>query len=110
MYYVYNKGHFSCKCISLLQIKIMKEILINYLERSSNVGTVFLGLCLLVLTMTIINQMKKKKLVIKKNSKEQTLDDYSLRDLFHFFVNEEYHADKFHLAKGFSNQIFFDYI
>ena len=33
-------------------------------------------------------------------SKEKGLDDYSFRDLFHFFINPEFHYEKFHLAKG----------
>ena len=31
---------------------------------------------------------------------EKGLDDYSYRDLFHYFINPEYHYDKMHLAKG----------
>lgn len=41
-------------------------------------------------------------------SEERTtkaLDDYQYRDLFHFFINAEFHADKFHLALEFSKRM-----
>jgi hypothetical protein len=70
-----------------------------YFEIAMIMETIVLGLCLSILIITIIYQRKRKKLVIKSNSKEKGLDDYSLRDLFHFFVNEEFHADNSILAK-----------
>jgi hypothetical protein len=77
-----------------------------YFEIAMIMETIVLGLCLSILIITIIYQRKRKKLVIKSNSKEKGLDDYSFRDLFHFFVNEEFHADKFHLGKGSAQKVF----
>ncbi len=58
-------------------------------------------LCLAGGIVTAIYQIKKRKLLIKKDKIEKSLDDYSYRDLFHFFINPEFHIDKLHLAKGF---------
>lgn len=44
-----------------------------------------------------------QKLKQNENSSVKTLDEYSYRDLFHFFVNPEFHTDKLHLAKGQRN-------
>lgn len=46
-----------------------------------------------------LNSMKNKMGELVE-SKEKGLDDYSYRDLFHYFINPEYHYDKMHLAKG----------
>ncbi len=58
-------------------------------------GEMLVGLCIAAGTVLVIYQRKKKRL-IKKD-----LDDYSYRDLFHFFINPEFHFDKLNLAKGF---------
>jgi hypothetical protein len=76
------------------------------MEISLIMDKIILGLCLSILIITIIYQRKRKNIVIKINSKEKGLDDYSLRDLFHFFVNEEFHTDKFHLGKGEAEKLF----
>ncbi|CAF4752935.1 unnamed protein product [Rotaria sp. Silwood1] len=46
--------------------------------------------------------MNKQQIPMKQNQVEKSLDDYSYRDLFHFFINPEFHIDKLHLAKEFS--------
>ena len=65
-----------------------------------------LGFCLFLSLITFVYANTKKKAVIttlgtttNEPSKEK-LDDYSYRDLFHFFINPEYHWNKLHLAKG----------
>ena len=63
------------------------------------VGPIFTGLCLVVGMVSIIYQRKKK--IIIETQIEKNLDNYSYRDLFHFFINPEFHFDKFNLAKGF---------
>jgi hypothetical protein len=59
-------------------------------------------LCIIVGMIVLINKKK-----VKKSSEEKTLDDYSYRELFHMFINEEYHYDKYHLAKGIKMNFFF---
>jgi hypothetical protein len=62
-------------------------------------GEMLVGLCIVAGTVLVINQRKKKRLI--KTEMKKVLDDYSYRDLFHFFINPEFHFDKLNLAKGF---------
>jgi len=66
-------------------------------------GEILAGLCVAAGIITLIYQRKKNKLV--KTIDEKCLDDYSYRDLFHFFINPEYHWDKMNLAKEFSDRM-----
>ncbi|UJR19996.1 hypothetical protein I4U23_023130 [Adineta vaga] len=65
--------------------------------------------CLMGATITSMyglfksKQMKMNKEALKKEKK--TLDDYSYRDLFHFFINPENHWDKMDIAKEFSERM-----
>jgi hypothetical protein len=63
-------------------------------------GGICFILCLLIAIIKGRSQRKKVKLTNEKVESEKGLDDYSYRDLFHFFINPEFHFDKFHLAKG----------
>jgi len=74
---------------------------INGVVHSSIGGGIFGGLCLVAGIVIVIYQMRKRKLLIKNDKIEKSLNDYSYRDLFHFFINPEFHIDKLHLAKGF---------
>ncbi|CAF1621829.1 unnamed protein product, partial [Adineta ricciae] len=65
-------------------------------------GQIFSGLCLTIGLIVTICQMKKSK---KKKCDVKSLDEYSYRELFHFFINEEDHYDKIHLAKEFSERM-----
>ncbi len=76
----------------IVSINNLSEI--NLIKDSSIGGKILAGLCLAGGIITIIYQRKKKELL-------KNLDDYSYRDLFHFFINPEFHWDKIHLAKGF---------
>jgi hypothetical protein len=74
---------------------------VNSMEGLSSGGQILSLLCLTIVTITFLYKTKKQNLFIKKAENEKGLDDYSYRDLFHFFINEEFHIDKYHLAKGF---------
>jgi hypothetical protein len=67
---------------------------------------IFVGLCLTVGIGVTLYQTKKKKFM-QKDETGKSLDDYSYRDLFHFFINPEFHTDKLLLAKGFHEKVFF---
>ncbi|CAF1046730.1 unnamed protein product, partial [Didymodactylos carnosus] len=67
-------------------------------------------ICLAILTTTYYRRDKKKKIDKLESSSDNTttrkkLDDYSYRDLFHFFINPEDHFDKYDLAKEFSERM-----
>ncbi|CAF0896752.1 unnamed protein product [Adineta steineri] len=70
-------------------------------------GEILVGLCLTAGIITIIYQRKNKSKLLSKNkvSNEKSLCDYSYRDLFHFFIAPEFHYDKLHFAKEFSEQM-----
>jgi hypothetical protein len=80
---------------------------LNKLSEINDVGDSLIGiemlivLCLSAVIIFVIYQRKKPKLSKEKNAIKKNLDDYSYRELFHYFLNPEFHADKFHLAKGF---------
>ena len=64
-------------------------------------GELCTALCLAVGAALLIYQSKKtNKRPVQKDPSGKTLDDYQYRDLFHFFINPEFHSDKYNLAKG----------
>lgn len=76
----------------------------NINDDYSIIGKCLDALCLFIGIGLIIFRRRETKLLIKKDKIDKSLDDYSYGDLFYFFLNEEYHYDKYHLAKGFSNK------
>lgn len=82
----------------------MKEIeLTVHSTTTMSEGTIaakiFTGMCLTAGVITAVYQSVHKKSSDGEKQKER-LDDYSYRDLFHFFINPEFHWEKLHLAKG----------
>ena len=64
-------------------------------------GKLLKPLCLAAGVATLVYQARKNILTVAPEEQtKKSLDDYQYRDLFHFFINPEFHADKFHLAKG----------
>ncbi|CAF3326590.1 unnamed protein product [Rotaria sp. Silwood2] len=65
------------------------------------------GSCCVVAVIAAIIYQKRKNQQIKsaKDQNNKTIDDYSYRDLFHFFINPEFHVDKLPLAKEFSERM-----
>ncbi|CAF1347298.1 unnamed protein product [Rotaria sordida] len=86
--------------------------LVNYIQHSLKDSSIRLeiiaGLCLAIGIITAICQINKQKLIRKINQFEKNLDDYSYRDLFYFFINPEFHIDKLHLAKEFSERMHYE--
>jgi len=78
--------------------------LVQSAERPSIRVEILAGLCLAAGVATAIYHNKKTKALTYKDEMEKRLDDYSYRDLFHFFINPEFHVDKLHHAKGESRR------
>lgn len=74
--------------------------------KSINPSEIVIGLCLSAGLITVIYQSRKTKSIANSNEIKQNLDDYSYRELFHFFIKPEEHYDKMSLAKGFLFEYF----
>jgi hypothetical protein len=75
--------------------------LINWIKRPFTRFEILAGLCVAGgIATNLYRKRNIKSVTIHKDESGKTLDDYSFRDLFHFFINPEFHIDKLHLAKG----------
>ena len=81
----------------------------QYLEERSNVSSSMVGEIFFILSLVtgiifLLTRTKKKQSF--KEHQEQVPDgktlrsSYTYRERFHFFINPEFHYDKYHLAKG----------
>ena len=77
---------------------------VQWMERPINKAEIVIVMTLTsYIFMSIFKSKEKspeKKVAVQKDPAGKTLKDYSFRDLFHFFINQEFHTDKLHLAKG----------
>ena len=72
--------------------------LFQWLEGSSKLLTPF---CFAAGLATLVYQTQKRtRAMASGDQPKKSLDEYQYRDLFHFFINPEFHPDKLHLAKG----------
>ena len=89
---------------SVLDGSFVLNGIVQWMERPINKAEILIVMTLTsYIFMSIFKSKEKsneKKVAVQKDPAGKTLSDYSFRDLFHFFINQEFHTDKLHLAKG----------